>query len=414
MSRLFSVTLLTGLLTLLKMLCGFVVSKFVAIYAGPTGVAMLGQLQSLVTSFTGIINAPVNTPVVRYTAENDSMENRSKYWRASLAWMLIISAILIILIIPFSSALSLYTFSTDDYSVVVVASIAVLPLAGLGTLLNSIINGLENYRKFIYRGMISVIISSVIIVLMVYFNGLKGALFAVAMQMGIIGLIMFAITLKEPWLNIKYWFAGIEKQHVKSVGNYILMAVISALAVPLSMIIIRNDIVANLGWDSAGNWQAVRKISDVYLGVITTALSVYFLPKLSKTKGADNTVKEIYKTISFVLPLSIVLAAAIFLMRDIIIMVLFTKEFDSARDLFLFQLLGDIVKAVSYIFAYPMLARGASKWFIFTEVFFSLTLVSLVHFGIQFYGIEGVNMAYFVNYIFYMIFVIINVKKFSV
>ena len=32
--------------------------------------AMLGQVQSMVTSLNGIINAPVGSGIVRYTAEN--------------------------------------------------------------------------------------------------------------------------------------------------------------------------------------------------------------------------------------------------------------------------------------------------------------------------------------------------------
>ncbi len=41
------------------------------------------------------------------------------------------------------------------------------------------------------------------------------------------------------------------------------------------------------GRAQAGQWQAVYKISEVYLGIITIALSTYFLPKLSTLKNTD-------------------------------------------------------------------------------------------------------------------------------
>ena len=69
MRRLLKVTAMTGLLTLLKMAMGFVIAKVVAIYTGPTGMAMLGQVQSMVGSLNGVINAPVGSGIVRYTAE---------------------------------------------------------------------------------------------------------------------------------------------------------------------------------------------------------------------------------------------------------------------------------------------------------------------------------------------------------
>ncbi|WP_421201689.1 hypothetical protein [Aeromonas enteropelogenes] len=70
MKRLFKVTAMTGLLTLLKMVMGFVIAKVVAIYTGPTGMAMLGQVQNMVGSLNGyFINAPAGSGVVRFTAE---------------------------------------------------------------------------------------------------------------------------------------------------------------------------------------------------------------------------------------------------------------------------------------------------------------------------------------------------------
>jgi PST family polysaccharide transporter len=84
MRRLLTVTLMTGLLTLLKMLMGFIIAKVVAIYTGPTGMAMLGQLQSAVTGLNGIVSSPVGNGVIRYTAENKdkTFDYCSPWWRA--------------------------------------------------------------------------------------------------------------------------------------------------------------------------------------------------------------------------------------------------------------------------------------------------------------------------------------------
>ncbi|MGL5667302.1 MAG: O-antigen flippase, partial [Shewanella sp.] len=97
MKRLLKVTAMNGLLTLLRMAMGFVIAKVVAIYTGPTGLAMLGQVQSLVGSLNGIINAPVGSGVVRFTAEykEQGFEACAPWWRAALQWVFIISAIAI-------------------------------------------------------------------------------------------------------------------------------------------------------------------------------------------------------------------------------------------------------------------------------------------------------------------------------
>ena len=69
MKRLLTVSLFTALLTVLKMACGFVIAKAVAIYTGPSGMAALGQVQNIVNSLNGLVTAPAASGVVRYTAE---------------------------------------------------------------------------------------------------------------------------------------------------------------------------------------------------------------------------------------------------------------------------------------------------------------------------------------------------------
>ncbi|EAY8714861.1 O-antigen flippase, partial [Salmonella enterica] len=64
MKKIFKVTALSGLLTLLKMIMGFIIAKIIAIYTGPAGMAMLGQIQSIINSFNGIINSPVSSGIV--------------------------------------------------------------------------------------------------------------------------------------------------------------------------------------------------------------------------------------------------------------------------------------------------------------------------------------------------------------
>ncbi|HGU0837039.1 TPA: O-antigen flippase, partial [Escherichia coli] len=60
MKQLLSVTVFSGLLTLLRMGAGFLVAKIVAVYTGPSGMALLGQLQSIASSLSGVVNAPVS------------------------------------------------------------------------------------------------------------------------------------------------------------------------------------------------------------------------------------------------------------------------------------------------------------------------------------------------------------------
>lgn len=404
---------MTGLLTLLKMGMGFLIAKVVAIHTGPTGMAMLGQVQSMVSSVNGIINAPAGSGIVRYTAENyhKGYEHCSPWWRASVYWISISALIIIPIGILFSEYIAKWLLQDSTLSWIVVTAVIALPLTAIGTLCNSVINGQQLYKRFVFLGMISTVISSIIMISLIITANIKGALFAAAIQSALIGIIMLCTNLQQPWFKYRYWWGQQDKEARKGILGYMLMALTSATTVPISLIIIRNILIDQVGWDAAGYWQAVWKISEVYLGVITIALGTYYLPKLASLKNSNEIIHEINKTAQIIIPLVIVMSLCVYFLRDFIIWLLFTNEFEPARDLFAIQLTGDVIKISSWLYAYPMLSRGTVKWFISTEIFFSLTFVIFSYIFISNEGLEGVTFAYCTNYFIYFLFMFIFIKR---
>lgn len=413
MKRLLKVTAMTGLLTLFKMAMGFVIAKVVAIYTGPTGMAMLGQVQSMVISLNGIINAPVSSGLVRYTAEKhgEGFESCAPWWRASLQWVLIISAIIIPTGLLLAEHLAIWLFQNESLAWIVMVTVAVLPFSAVGTLCNSVINGQQQYRRYISLGMLSAFVSGAVMLVLIIKTNITGALLATAVQASLIGLIMLVANLRQPWLKLCYWWGATDSAARKAIGGYMLMAITTALTVPTSLILVRNILISQVGWEAAGQWQAVWKISEVYLGVITMALGTYYLPRLSSLIGSAAIIDEIHRTTRIILPIVAFLALCVYLLRDVAIWLLFTSEFYAARDLFAVQLLGDVIKVASWLYAYVMLSRGATKLFISTEIIFSFLFVALSYVGVTIYGLEGVNIAYAVNYTLYFIFVFLNLKN---
>lgn len=413
MKRLLKVTAMTGLLTLLRMAMGFVIAKVVAIYTGPTGMAMLGQIQSMVSSLNGIINAPAGNGVVRFTAEykEQGFDACAPWWRAALEWVLIISAIAIPSGLLFAEPIAAWIFQDKTLAWVVMVTVIVLPFSAIGTLLNSVINGQQLYRRYVGLGMLSALISGGVMLAMIALHNIQGALLATALQAALIGIVMLIANLRQPWFKLRYWWGAAEPKARKQIGSYMLMAITSALTVPISLILVRNILIAEVGWDATGQWQAVYKISEVYLGVITMALSTYYLPRLASLTGVDAIVSEIHKTACIIIPIVTIMALGVYLLRDVAISLLFTEAFRSTRDLFAIQLTGDVIKILAWLYAYPMLSRGATKWFIGTEIVFTMSFVALTYFFVLHHGVVGANMAYAINYFIYFFVVLFNIKR---
>ncbi|HHQ4569041.1 TPA: O-antigen translocase, partial [Aeromonas hydrophila] len=285
--------------------------------------------------------------------------------------------------------------------------------AAVGTLCNSIINGQQLYRRYVGLGMLSALISGGVMLAMIAWYNIEGALLSTAVQAALIGVVMLIANLRQPWFKLRYWWSAVEPKARKDIGGYMLMAITSALTVPVSLILVRNILIAQVGWDATGQWQAVYKISEVYLGVITMALSTYYLPRLASLSGVDAIVNEIHSTARVIIPIVAAMALGVYLLRDVAISLLFTDAFRSARDLFAIQLTGDVIKIASWLYAYPMLSRGATKWFMGTEILFSLSFVAFSYLFISNMGLQGATVAYFVNYSIYFLIVYLNLKKFT-
>lgn len=413
MRRLLTVTFFTGLLTLIKMFAGFVVAKIVAVYTGPTGIVMLGQIQSIVSTLNGLVNSPVGPGIVRYTSENhkNGYNECAKWWQASIRWVALILAIIIPLTVLSSSYISSWVLGTSDFAGVLVITAFLLPFTAVGTFITSVINGQQQYKIYVVLGMVSAILSLVIMLLLIVLGNVYGALLAVAVQNAVVGIVMIIYSFRKPWFKIKYLWGQVDTHRMKDIRGYILMAVTSAIVVPCSLILIRNIIVQYAGWTQAGYWQAVWRISETYLAVITIALSTYYLPRLSAIKNNKLIVAEINATLKVVLPIVILCSTGVYVLKDFIISMLFTKEFYAARDLFKYQLLGDILKISSWLYAYTMISKGMIRVFVLSEIFFATSFVAISYYFVFHYGVYGAPMAYCVNYSLYLLFAIFVVYR---
>ncbi|MEP9342888.1 O-antigen translocase [Enterobacter roggenkampii] len=413
MKKLLKVTASTGVLTLAKMAMGFAIAKVVAIYTGPSGMALLGQIQGFLTVLNGVINAPVSNGVVRYTSEysKSGYNECSPWWRASLIWVVAIFLILLPVSLLASDKLSEYFFGDIQFHWIITLTVLLLPLSALGTLFLSIINGFQNHRRFIAINFLSVTCSSVVMILLIVRYNIQGAILAAAIQTALIGLVILLVNINQKWMQIKNFIGSIKLSAFNGIGKYVLMAMTSAIVMPVALLITRNIMVQYTGWQGTGLWQSVWKISEVYLGVITIALSTYYLPKLSQLNDTDSIMHEVTSTAKVIVPIISLIAVMVYACRDFLIHILFTSEFSGARDLFSVQLCGDVIKIVAWLYAFPMLSRCAVKWYLFTEVFFGIIFVVLSYILIPIFLLHGANYAYLISYIVYAVVIITNVRR---
>lgn len=410
--KLVKTSFFSAIITCIRIASGFVAGKFVAIFTGPAGVALIGQFTNFITIALTFANGAINTGVVKYTAEyeNDEVATQkllSTAFKISLYCSLIVGALLVF-IAPYISD---WIFKQQGYeNPIRVFGISII-LYSLNTLLISVLNGKKQIKTYTVVNTAGSLIGLVFTIVLVYFYKLQGALYALVLAQSIVFFVTLAFVLKSNWFSLSLFKGAIDKQMSNKLLHFSLMAIVSATMMPIAQIVLRNLMIDKLGVGAAGYWQGMMRISDGYLLLVTTSLSTYYLPKLSSLTTEGEIRKEIFYGYKIILPVVFISCVVIYLMRFFIIHLLFTGKFDAMSNLFIYQLLGDFFKMAAWVLSYLMLAKAMTRAFIITEIVFNISYVVLGYLCINLVGLNGITIAFAINYLLYFIVMVLIFRR---
>ncbi len=397
-------SLLNGIAVVIKMMTLLGLNKILAIYVGPMGYAALGQFQNAVQMITTLASGAINTGVTKYTAEyHEDEAKQHAVWRTAGTISLVGSMLVAIAVIAFNKPLAGWFLKDESFGSVFIWFAATLVLFVFNTLLLAILNGKREIQRYVTANIAGSLFALAVTTVMAIQQGLYGALVALAIYQSLSFFVTLTLTYKASWFRLSYLLGGIDKQSAKNLAKFTAMALTSAACVPLSHILIRNHLGETLGWEAAGYWEAMWRLSAAYLMLVTTTLGVYYLPKLSELQDPSDIKKEILQGYKIILPAAAACGLVIYLLRDFIICVLFTTEFAEMEALFGWQLVGDTLKIGSWILAYLMLGKAMVKLFVLSEIGFAASFYGLTYYFTSVFGLEGVSFAHAVNYFFYWI-----------
>ena len=398
-------SLLNGVAVLVRMLTLLGINKIMAIYIGPVGYAIVGQFYNAVQMITTFASGAINTGVVKYTAEHfDDEATQREVWKTAGTIAITGSLFSAILIALFNRPLASFFLKDEALSGVFLWFAGSLPFFTLNALLLAILNGKKEVKKYVIANITGSLFSFALTAWLAYSHKLYGALVALGIYQSFACIVTVFICLKSDWFKISFLFGKIDKKVTWKLASYTLMALTTAACLPLSHILIRNYLGAKLSWTSAGLWESMWKFSSAYLMLVTTTLSVYYLPRISELKKKDEVRHEIWRCFKIILPFVVLSSVSIFFLKDFIITLLFTKEFLSIRSLFFWQLIGDSLKIASWIFSFVFLAKGLTKYYIISEVVFSLTFYFFIVLLVPRFGLEATAISHAINYSGYLLY----------
>ncbi len=400
--------------TTISLLVKLITNKVIAVYLGTNGMFLIGQLKDFLKIGNTLGTMGIETGTVKYTSElNKNNTNFKELLSTSFKIHFYSSLIVVLLILIFYNYVT--TGFSDEMSLIknnnykYILSISIISFS-IQTFIMSVLNGLKKIKIFVLINIVATLISAIILIYLVVNYSIIGAFYALILSpiLTLITALSICLILKPFKLNFFNYLFKVE--YLKNLSNFSLMAIAAPICLISATFIVRYYIYDEFDSNHAGSWEAMWRISAIYLLFLTTTFKFYLVPTFSNLNN-DQLKKEVFKIWKTILPVIFLITIVVYLSKDMIINILFTNEFNLINSLILFHLLGDIIKINCWVLGNILVAKAKTNQFILFQLEWCILFVILSIILANTYGFIGLSIAYFVTYLIHFLLLNIYFRK---
>jgi len=400
--------------TTISLLVKLITNKVIALYLGTNGMFLMGQLKDFLKIGNTLGTMGIETGTVKYTSELNNKEKDFKdlvgtSFKIHLYSSLIIIGLILIFYNYLTLSISKEMSEINNYSFKYLLCFSIISFS-IQTFIMSVLNGLKKIKIFILINIIATIISGGVLIFLVinYFN--VGAYYALILSpiITLITALIICLFLKPFKLN--FLNSVLKIKYFKNLSKFSLMAIMAPICLVGATFTVRYYIYDEFDSNHAGSWEAMWRISAIYLLFLTTTFKFYLVPTFTNLEN-NSLKKEVFKIWKTILPIIVIITLGVYIAKDLIIDILFTSEFNLINSLILFHLLGDIIKINCWVLGNILVAKAKTNHFILFQVEWSIVFVVLSIILANIYGFVGLSMAYFSTYIIHFLLLNIYFRK---
>ena len=386
----------SGMVTFLNALRVFVVNKLLAVFLPPAAFACVGQFMNFMTMGQATSSLALQNGWVSLTAQNrDNLEQLRGVWRGGfrLTTYASIFTFAVALVLCFTVPLERF-FPGIHPRLVQAAIIFALPgvlATNVITITASVMNGLGHYRRWALINMVSSLWQMLWVAFFIY-TGRLSVLSIVATQSIIAGVFAGQIAARAGFSlsEIRKSALDIRAPWV----SYALMGIVPMVLSPVVLTFMRMTIGENLGWDAAGIWQGIWKISDFLTAFFSAILGVIILPKVSAKMVKSEFWNMFRPLLLKSMALALVAVLILYFGRSLLVALMLSSAYAGAADYMPMQLLGDFFRVGGWALGLVLIARRETKKFLVLEICSELVLASATVAFVKLYEFNGPMMAY--------------------
>ena len=395
-NKLLKIVSLNSISVIVSFFLGIASTKIVSVFMGTSGMALLGSFKNFTSMFKSMSTIGISNLVVKLVVENKNDKKELSIIYSTFFWVfLLISVVLGGVVLIFAGFIADFLFFNNKCVIPIQFFGLLLPLVVINAFWMAIYNGLEEFKKIVFIQIISNILVFGLTAFLIWKQNIFGGLLSVALSELIMVIVTFLFVRRD-----KAYFQFdlkriISKKYFDAILKFSSMALLSAVIVPMTLMLIRNHIVNQNSIEEAGIWDAVNRLSSFYMMIFSSGLSLYYMPKLASLKTDNEFKDELKSYFKVFVPLFVIMLIVVFLFKGFIIDLAFTPAFSRIKEVLIWQISGDLLRIMTLAFGYQIVAKAMIKKYLIIEITFNLLYLLLSYYLVRISSFEGALQAYF-------------------
>ena len=394
-----ALSLFTGVQSV-NVLVAILRTKLVALWIGPAGVGLLSLYSWAMQLLTTATQFNIGQSAVRDISRSIGDEDRRSISALVRRLGLTIGAGGAIVTILLSPLLSRLTFGDYSHTAAFIALAAVPALAAVTATEGAIMQGFERLKRLAASTLWGAVAGTAVAIPLYYFfrtEAIVPVLIVFALA-GCVSALVFGVrigTAKAPPI-MKALSQG---RDMLRLGSYLTISSFAGMAATYIFMVFLNRCYDE---STVGVFNAGSTLLTNYVGIIFTAISMEFYPRLSKVaSSAMRTRTVVNHEASMALMVMCPVTVVVICCSEFIIGILYSAGFSAAEPFVAIGIIAMIFKAPSWCMAYCMIARGHGRLFLITECASAIVYVLLSILLFRLSGFAGLGVAYVLWYVIY-------------
>lgn len=379
-----------------------------------------GLFTSTTSLVSGISNFGLGTSAIRDVAAASESGDAGRISKVvavfrRLVWITgMLGAVVTLVLAPWLSQL---TFDSKEYALAFRWLSVTLLFNQLASGQNVLLQGMRRLKFLARANMAGSLVGLLISVPVYYFWRIDGIVPAI--------IITSVTSLIIEWYfasKIKVDKAIVSSNDVIEEGKGMLkmgfMLSLSGLIATAASYIVRVYISNTGGVADVGLYSAGFAIISTYVGLVFTAMSTDYYPRLSGVAHDNRQAALLINQQAEVAVLILAPILTVFLIFiNFVVILLYSTKFTPVNGMIHWAALGMFFKAASFPIGYIMLAKGASKTFFWSELAANSYLLIFNVLGYKYLGLNGLGVSFLIGYLilFFQVYLIAKNKyEFSI